>query len=107
MKTDIKVIQPDGLFDGIQAAHFRQEINDLVQNNVKIIVIDFKNVTFMDSSGLGTLVLSRKTVREAGAKLFLCSINEQIQMLFELTGMDRVFEVFFNREELEKKLLNP
>lgn len=58
----------------------------------------------MDSSGLGTLVLSLKTVRNAGIKMFLCSINEQIKMLFELTSMDRVFEIFDNREEFEKIL---
>jgi anti-anti-sigma factor len=59
----------------------------------------------MDSSGLGALVLSLKTVRSAGGKLFICSINEQIKMLFELTDMDRVFEIFNNREELEQKIL--
>jgi anti-anti-sigma factor len=61
----------------------------------------------MDSSGLGALVLSLKTVRSAGAKLFLCSINDQIKMLFELTSMDRVFEIFSSREELEQKIIDP
>jgi anti-anti-sigma factor len=59
----------------------------------------------MDSSGLGALVLSLKTVRSAGGKIFICSINDQIKMLFELTDMDRVFEIFNNREELEQKIL--
>lgn len=106
MKTDVKVVQPVGLFDGTKAIQFRQQISESINNNVKIIVIDFKNVTFMDSSGLGALVLSLKTVRAAGAKLFLCSINEQISTLFELTSMDRVFEIFSSREELEQKLSN-
>jgi anti-anti-sigma regulatory factor len=44
-------------------------------------------------------------VRSAGGKLLICSINEQIKMLFELTDMDRVFEIFNNREELEQKIL--
>ncbi|MGH2412182.1 MAG: STAS domain-containing protein [Microcystaceae cyanobacterium] len=106
MNSSIKVIQPSGILDGTQASQFRQEISDLVQKNAKIIVIDFKDVTFMDSSGLGALVLSLKIVRAAGAKLVLCSINDQIKMLFELTSMDRVFDIFSNREELEQKLLN-
>jgi anti-anti-sigma factor len=70
-----------------------------------VIIVDFQDVTFMDSSGLGALVLSLKTVRSAGGKLLICSINEQIKMLFELTDMDRVFEIFNNREELEQKIL--
>jgi anti-sigma B factor antagonist len=105
MSSSIKVVQPAGILDGTQANQFRQEIAEAVQGGVEIIVVDFKSVTFMDSSGLGALVLSLKTVRSAGAKLFLCSINEQIKMLFELTNMDRVFEIFNNREELEQKIL--
>jgi len=105
MSSAIKVIQPSGILDGTQANQFRQTIAEAVQGGVEIIVVDFKNVTFMDSSGLGALVLSLKTVRSAGAKLFLCSINDQIKMLFELTNMDRVFEIFNNREELEQKIL--
>ena len=105
MNAPIKVVQPHGILDGTKAEKFRQSVSELVQEKAQIILIDFKNVTFMDSSGLGALVLSLKTVRAAGAQLFLCSINDQIQMLFELTSMDRVFEIFDNREEFEQKIL--
>jgi anti-sigma B factor antagonist len=105
MSSQVKIVRPQGILDGTKAAHFRQDISDLIQENAQVILIDFRNVTFMDSSGLGALVLSLKTVRAAGAQLFLCSINDQIQMLFELTSMDRVFEVFENQEEFEQKVL--
>lgn len=105
MFSNIKVIEPSGILDGTKASEFRQEISQLVQQDAKFILIDFKDVTFMDSSGLGALVLSLKTVRTAGARLFLCSINDQIKMLFELTSMDRVFEIFANRQELEEKIV--
>jgi anti-anti-sigma factor len=105
MNHKIKFIQPSGILDSTKAAQFRQEIEQLAVNDADKIVVDFKEVTFMDSSGLGALVLSLKSVRSQGGELFVCSINEQIRMLFELTSMDRVFEVFADREEAEKKLL--
>lgn len=43
-------------------------------------------------------------VRTAGAELYVCSVNEQIKMLLELTSMDKVFEIYSSAEELEKKL---
>ena len=97
------MVQPSGILDGTKASEFRQDISKFVDQGAKIILIDFKDVTFMDSSGLGALVLALKTVRSAGGKLTLCSINEQIKILFELTGMDRVFDIFENREEFEAK----
>lgn len=102
MTTVVKYIQPSGILDGTKATSFRQEISEQVDAGADIVLIDFKEVTFMDSSGLGALVLALKTVRAAGSQLVVCSINEQIRILFELTSMDRVFEIFPNREEFEQ-----
>ncbi|NEO32438.1 MAG: STAS domain-containing protein [Symploca sp. SIO3C6] len=104
MSTTVKVVRPSGILDGTKAASFRQEIADLVESNADIVLVDFSDVSFMDSSGLGALVLALKTVRAAGGKLFICSVNEQIRMLFELTSMDRVFEIHSTREDFEKSL---
>lgn len=106
MSTVVKVLQPSGILDGTKAGQFRQEISKLVESNVNIVLIDFQDVTFMDSSGLGALVLALKTVRAAGGKLFICSVNEQIKMLFELTSMDRVFEIFPTREAFESTVVS-
>ncbi|MDJ0728391.1 MAG: STAS domain-containing protein [Crocosphaera sp.] len=106
MTASFQVYEPSGMVDGTKAPRFRQEIQKLLEGNPKVIVIDFKDVTFMDSSGLGALVLSLKTVRAAGAKLFLCSVNDQVKMLLELTEMHRIFKIFESREELEKNIMN-
>ena len=105
MNPTIKIITPEGILDGTKAADFRSQIDLSVSEGVEIILVDFKDVTFMDSSGLGALVLALKTVRGAGSKMFLCSINEQIKMLFELTSMDRVFQIYTDRKEFEQKFL--
>jgi len=102
MSTLVKVVEPVGLLDGTKAGKFREEISQLVEDKAEIVLVDFKNVTFMDSSGLGALVLALKTVRASGGKMFICSVNDQIKMLFELTSMDRVFEIFANRGEFDK-----
>ena len=104
MNPVVKVVQPSGILDGTKAAQFRQDVCESVDKNTEIVLVDFKDVSFMDSSGLGSLVLSLKAVRSAGAKLILCSLNDQIKMLFELTSMDKVFEIFSNREEFEQRL---
>jgi len=104
MSTLVKVVQPTGILDGTKAGQFRQEISQLVEDNANVVLVDFKDVTFMDSSGLGALVLALKTVRASGGKMFICSVNDQIKMLFELTSMDRVFEIFASRDEFDKHL---
>ena len=106
MSPLIKVFQPSGILDGSESQDFRQEISEIADSGAKIILVDFQNVTFMDSSGLGALVLAFKTLRDADIKLVICSINEQVRILFELTGMDKVFEIFPSQEEFKQNLLS-
>ncbi|MDZ7969653.1 MAG: STAS domain-containing protein [Nostoc sp. DedSLP03] len=100
----VKVIKLSGNLNSTNSQEFRQNITQFIENGAKIVLVDFQDVTFMDSSGLGALVLAFKTLKAADIKLVLCSINEQVRILFELTNMDKVFEIFpsqdaFNREQ--------
>jgi anti-anti-sigma factor len=106
MSPLVKVFQPSGILDASECQKFRQEITEIAGSGAKIVLVDFKNVTFMDSSGLGALVLAFKALRSADIKLVLCSINEQVRILFELTGMDKVFEIFPSQEEFNQNVLS-
>lgn len=106
MSLVVKTIEPAGLLDGTKATVLRKQIDEILAHEVDIVLIDLKDVTFVDSSGLGALVSALKSVRAAGKKLFLCSINAQVRMLFELTSMDRVFQIYANRDEFNKAVLS-
>ena len=102
MDPTIRVVKPFKLLDGTHADKFRKEVSQCVEENADVVLIDFQDVTFMDSSGLGALVLALKTVRAAGGKMFVCAINDQVRMLFELTSMNRVFVIYESREMFEE-----
>jgi anti-anti-sigma factor len=104
MTTSIKIIEPTGILDSTQANTFRQQVDKALEEGVTTLLIDLKNITFVDSSGLGILVVIFKKVRAAQKKMYVCSINEQVRMLFELTSMDRVFEVLPDRASFEAKI---
>lgn len=95
----IRVIQPGGILDSTRTQELRDQIDLVIEQDVKVILVDLKEVSFMDSSGLGALVTSLKAVRAAGGKLCICSVNEQVRILFELTSMDRVFEIFRDQSD--------
>ncbi len=105
MNDVLQVIEPTGILDGIKGNQLRRDVSDIVEKGVAIVLLDLQNVSFMDSSGLGSILLACKTVRAAGGKFYICSINDQIRMLFELTKMERVLTPFANREEFNKAIL--
>jgi anti-anti-sigma factor len=105
MMHQVKIFQPNGILDSSKSQEFRQNITEVLESGAKIVLVDFQDVTFMDSSGLGALVLAFKALRAADSKLVICSINEQIRILFELTGMDKVFEIFSNQDDFNQSVL--
>jgi anti-anti-sigma factor len=102
MNTAIKIIEPIGILDGTKANEFRETIDSSIERATEAVLVDFKQVTFMDSSGLGALVLSLKNARNVGVKLYLCSLNDQIKMLFELTNTERFFDILSDRNAFEQ-----
>lgn len=105
MANTVEVMKLSGVFGGPQAQEFRQTISELVQGGTQALLLDCADVTFIDSSGLGALVVALKTVRAGGGQLYLCNIPKQMMMLFELTSMDKVFQIL--KDEAEFFSLNP
>jgi anti-sigma B factor antagonist len=106
MNSLVQTIEPKGILDGTKTQEFHHQLDKSIEIGAQIILIDFQNVTFMDSSGLGALVKALKTVNAAEVKFFLCSVNEQVGMLFELTSMDNYFTILSDRQEFTQQLSN-
>lgn len=105
MSLSVKVLEISGILDGIRGNQLRREVSDILVNGADILLIDMKEVKFIDSSGLGALVSAMQMVRTANGKLFVCSISAQVRMLFELTKMDRIFQTFADQDEFNRQVL--
>jgi len=105
MNSSIQVIPYSELLEINKDNNSYFKFEQLIKCGIKIVLIDLKNVTMLSSSGLITLIMAFKAVTNAGGKLFICSLNEQSKMLFELTRLDQVFETFTDLEEFNQTLL--
>jgi anti-anti-sigma factor len=106
MPTKFKILKPSGIIGSNQFSELRQEITLSIEEKNKVILLDFEDVTFLDSSSLGGLILVLKDVHDAGGKLFLASINEPVKILFNLVGIHKMFQIFPNRQVFEKQMKN-
>jgi anti-anti-sigma factor len=101
----VKAFQPSGILDGINGSQLRRDITAAVETGIDIVLLDLQDITFMNSAGLGTLLAALRSVKTTGGKIFLCSANEQVKMLFGMTKMEQVFEIFPNRDEFKNTIL--
>ncbi|MEH1968722.1 MULTISPECIES: STAS domain-containing protein [unclassified Nostoc] len=105
MNMSVSVLELSGILDGIRGNELRREVSSILANGADILLLDMKEVKFIDSSGLGALVSAMQMVRNANGKLFVCSISDQVRMLFELTKMDRIFQTFADQDEFNRQVL--
>jgi len=69
-----------------------------MKNGEKKVLIDLSGVTYIDSSGLATLIEMFQRLKKIGGKLRLSSMNEKVKNVFEITKLYKLFEVFDTRE---------
>ncbi|WP_414566243.1 MULTISPECIES: STAS domain-containing protein [unclassified Anabaena] len=105
MNPTVSVIEPSGILNAVKGNELRREITNLISTGIEIVLIDLQEVNFIDSSGLGALVAAMQSVKQANGKLFICSVNDQVRMVFELTKMDRILQIFPTRDEFNSQVL--
>jgi len=78
---------------GEETVTLREKVKGLLALGKKKLVLDLKNVTMIDSSGLGELVAASTRAKAAGATLRLCNLGTRTNELLQITRLVTVFEV--------------
>ena len=80
-----------GDIDHHSAKEMRETIDDAVlKGQVRELEIDFRDVTFMDSSGLGLVMGRYKLMQELGGTLHLVNVASHLKKVMVLAGLDRL-----------------
>jgi len=85
--------------DAHNSDDLKVEMNRLFESGTKELVVDLKEVRFIDSSGLGSLVSGYKNASTHQGSIKLCSLQTQVKSMFELTRLHRVFDIYQTIDE--------
>ena len=90
--------------------HHRAEIlrrnadYEIQRRNPKRVILDFNNVYFMDSAGIGMVIGRYKTASMIGAKIEMKNVKPNIRKIFEMTGVLKIIPIIEEEEENESQL---
>ena len=76
-----------------EVATFRIQINKLIEEGNRNFIFNFSECNFIDSTGLGALVSIYKKCVEKGGSIKLKTLKPDVEKLFKLTRLDKVFEI--------------
>jgi anti-sigma B factor antagonist len=85
--------------DAHNSGDLKVEMQRLFEEGKKQVLVELKEVRFIDSSGLGALVSGFKNAISHHGTLKLVSLQPQVKSMFELTRLHRVFEIFGSAPE--------
>ncbi len=84
----------EGEIDHHTAAALRMEIDDAIQRNKpKTLKLDFADVTFMDSSGIGLVMGRFRTLQPFGGKLVVSNLSPQVYKIMQLAGLEKIAKI--------------
>ncbi len=75
------------------AGKMRLLLEESIRTQDGRVVVDISQITYMDTSGLATLLEALRIAHQKGKRLTLQGIQEQPRFLFEATELDHVFEI--------------
>jgi anti-sigma B factor antagonist len=85
--------------DANNAGELKQTMNQLFDSGIHHLIIDLNDVHFIDSSGLGALVSGFKNASTRQGSIKLSALQSQVRSMFELTRLQRVFDIYQTVDE--------
>lgn len=99
-ENDTVIASIGGELDHHTAVYTRKRLDDLlIDQSTKNLVIDLKELHFMDSSGIGVFIGRYKIIASRGGKLAVTGINQHIHKVFEVSGLYRIVKTYGTLQE--------
>ena len=89
---NVTLVRPEGRLDAASAPEFQARLMGVIAEGRTRLAVDLSKASFVDSTGIGTLVSGLKAARRAGGDLRLVAPSPQAMKLLKLTTLDRVFK---------------
>ncbi len=97
-----KIIALSGDVDMYSSPDLREKLMDLVKKKTPALFIDFKKVSYIDSSGIATFVEGLKGMKSYGGRLLFFDVPPRIMEIFNFSKLDKVFEIYGSIEDAFK-----
>lgn len=94
-----KILDVVGEIDVYTAPEFREAVHSIITSGQKHLIINMAKVTYMDSSGFGTLLSATKRLRPMGGTVNLVRCSSSIDRILRITRLNTIFGLYDSVDE--------
>jgi anti-sigma B factor antagonist len=91
---EVTILAIRGRMDAVRVGAIREEIARLPDKGHTRVVLDLSGLEWIDSSGVGTLVVLYKNVKAKGGEVVAAALQRQPREIFRLLRLDTAFQIF-------------
>jgi anti-sigma B factor antagonist len=102
---EISVVYLKGFLDAHTASNLENTFSGLIDNNQYKIVVNFKDLSYISSAGLGVFMAFIEKVRENNGDIKLTTMSDKVFNIFDLLGFPLLYEIFNTEDEAVKKFI--
>ena len=100
---DVSIINLTGFLDAHTAPTLESKFTELIDQSKFKIVVNFKDLVYISSAGLGVFMAYIEKVRNNDGDIKLAAMNEKVFNIFDLLGFPLLYEIFNSEDEAIKK----
>ncbi|MCQ6273813.1 anti-sigma F factor antagonist [Bacillus sp. V3B] len=94
VKQDVLCVRLSGELDHHLADELRKQTVNAIENyNIRHIILNLEQLSFMDSSGLGVILGRYKQIKQLNGEMVVCAISPPIQRLFDMSGLFKIIRL--------------
>jgi anti-sigma B factor antagonist len=101
----VTILTVEGGLKGALERLLRERIDELVLEGCVQIVVNLKQVPYIDSSDIGRLIRSHFSVRQAGGRVRLCNLSDRVLSVLKMTRLDTVLDLYLTEEKALANIL--
>ena len=90
----VKVVRIEGKLDTQTFADAQTQLTQLIDQGATKLVVNFEKLDYISSAGLDVLLKAAKQLKGNNGELRICSLNEFVQEVFEISGFSIILTVF-------------
>lgn len=99
--NDVKIATIMPRVDAYNAKELEDALNELLAGQTKKLICNFEKNEYISSAGLRVFLTVLKSLKNSGGEIVLCSLQQSVKNVFDISGFSRLFKIFSTQEEAQ------
>ncbi len=94
------IITVNGEIEFNNVGKLKKEVNDLIDGGCRSLILDMKDVSYIDSMAIGLLAVTHKKMKNASGKFVLINVSADLMAFLKISTIDKMLTIYDSLDEV-------